>query len=63
MNDRSLYFTPWPIEVNAANLRVSLGFWLYSDIECFLNSEVLDNLPSRKDYAIDDISYVLFGCH
>lgn len=38
------------MEVNAASLKVYFGLLLYSEIECFLNSEVWESLPSLKDY-------------
>jgi len=40
------------MEVNAANLRVYLGLLVYSEMECFLKSEVCESLPNLKDYEI-----------
>ena len=38
------------MDVNAANFKVYLGLFVYSDIEGFLKSEVCDSLPSLNVY-------------
>jgi len=39
------------MELRAASLKVSFELVLYSEIECFLNYEVLESLLSLKVYV------------